>query len=60
MKWSEYSDGDIENITDEPDSVQLLQELHTATLAAQEKHSKRKRQDSKMAATDSRKRKKKA
>jgi hypothetical protein len=34
----EYSDGDVENITDEPDSVQLLEELHTAVLAAKQNH----------------------
>jgi hypothetical protein len=49
-------DGDVEQITDEPDSAQLLEELHLAVLAT--KQQKRKRQDSKMVATDSRKRKK--
>jgi hypothetical protein len=55
----EYSDGDGENITDEPDSAELLEELHAAVLAAKQKQPKRKRQDSKMAATDSRNKRKK-
>jgi hypothetical protein len=51
----EYSDGDLEQITDEPDSAQLLEELHFTVIAAH----KRKRQDSKIAvADDTRKRKK--
>jgi hypothetical protein len=54
----EYSDGDLEQITDEPDSAQLLQELHLAILDAKPKQMKRKLPDSKIAATVSRKRKK--
>jgi hypothetical protein len=57
----EFSDGDLEQITDEPDSEELLEELHAAVLAAKEKQKKRKLQDSKVAATDdTRKRKKMA
>jgi hypothetical protein len=53
----EYSDGDLEQITDEPDSAQLLEELHTAVLAAKQNHMKRKR-DSNITVTDTRKRRK--
>jgi hypothetical protein len=52
-----HSDGDVEQITDEPDSAQLLEELHTAVLAAKQNHMKRKR-DSKIVATVTRKRRK--
>jgi hypothetical protein len=52
----EYSNGDLERITDEPDSVQLLQELRESISVAN--RIKRKRQDSKMAPSDSRKHKK--
>jgi hypothetical protein len=56
----EYSDGDLEQITDEPDSAQLLEELHFTVIAAKQKRNKRKRQDSQIAATDTGKRKKMA
>jgi hypothetical protein len=56
----EYSDGDGEQITEEPDSAQLLQELHAGVLAATQKRSKRELQDSKVAATGSQKRRKMA
>jgi hypothetical protein len=52
----DYSDGDLETITDEPDSVMLLHELHVAVTAAQEKPLKRNLQDTKIAANDRRKR----
>jgi hypothetical protein len=55
----EYSDGDLEQITDEADLAQLLEELHLAVLAAKQTRNKRKRPDSNIAVTDSRKRKKK-
>jgi hypothetical protein len=54
----EYSDGDLEQITENPDSAQLLEELHTAVLAAKQNHMKRQR-DSNIALTnDTRKRRK--
>jgi hypothetical protein len=56
----EYSNGDLETITNEPDSALLLQELNAGILAAKQKQNKRKHHqgDSKIAATDSRKSKK--
>jgi hypothetical protein len=55
----EYSSGDLETITDEPDSAPLLEELYLAVLGAKQKENERKQQDSKITDTnDSRKRRK--
>jgi hypothetical protein len=48
----EYSDGDLEQITDKPDSAQLLEELHLAVHASKRNSNKRKRQDSTIAVVD--------
>jgi hypothetical protein len=53
----ESTNGDVEKITD---STERLEELHSAVLATKRKQKKRKRQDSKIAATNSRKSKKRA
>jgi hypothetical protein len=57
----EYSDGDLEKITNEPDSAQLLKELHAAILAARQKRAKHKRKrEGSFSVSGSRKSKKRA